>query len=151
VGALKGIWIFRVVFYGVALAFIAVHFWPDGKSVAADVRPLEGWTSQGRAVELTVGRRGVTALDMDFRVPCGDGTAQFERWYPAEGAPVHFQNRGHAFFVREKDTMADSWMTGHVAADGSSASGLTHMTTRYGNHLCDSGLVRWSVHRRPRS
>src|SRR4051794_40203151 len=52
VGARRGIWIFRVVVYGAAAAFIAVHFWPHGSSAARVPETLKGRTSQGRAITL---------------------------------------------------------------------------------------------------
>jgi hypothetical protein len=138
-----------VVFYGIALAFIAVHFWPHGQSAVAEVPPLEGWTSQGRAIDLRVGRHGVMALDMTFRTECGGGRVWFPRWWPADNAPVHFHNRGHDFSVREHPGGVEAWMTGTTSSDRRAAHGIARYTEDVGGgRVCDSGTIAWTVRRR---
>jgi hypothetical protein len=162
VGARRGIWLFRVVFYGAALAFLAVHFWPGGDARPATTpdRSLVGSTSQGRAITLRVRDRNVRALDMTFSTRCTGGQVWVPRWWPAEGAPVHFHNLGRTFDVRERTdrdapdgtrSRMDSWMYGRTSADGHSATGLARFVGgfsggRYRRPMaCDSGVVAWSV------
>jgi hypothetical protein len=164
VGAARGIWIFRVVFYGAAVAFLAVHFWPhgSGRSAAAAVPPLSGVTSQGLAIKLRAGDRGVHALDMRFRTRCSRGQTWIPRWWPSDHAPVPFHNRGPVFDVRESNqwTAADgargrmrAWMTGRRSSDRRSVSGVTRFVAvfdrgSYGQPLlCDSGPVSFRVSR----
>jgi len=102
---------------------------------------LKGRTSQGRAITLQVSGDKVSALDMTFRAPCGDGRVWSPRWWPAEGAPVHFHNDGHRFHVRESGADVELWMTGHTSADRRSVSGITRFTGRSRGSVCDSGIV----------
>ena len=109
--------------------------------------PLEGTTSQGRAIVLRVGRHGAKALDMTFSAPCGDGREWYPRWWPADGAPVRFHNRGQDFAVREKNGDAEAWMSGRISEDRRSASGVARMTADFNGQVCDSGVVTWTVRR----
>jgi hypothetical protein len=164
VGATRGIWLFRVVFYGAAIAFLTVHFWPHGgESRAAVSEPtLSGSTSQGQAIKLRVGGKRVTALDMRFRTRCSNGAIWFSRWWPADGAPVPFKNRGPAFDVREPNAWTASdgarahmyaWLTGETSADRRTATGAAHLVAvfnggRYARPVrCDSGPVAYTASR----
>ena len=131
----------------ITLALGVLHLGSHGNSAPVG-GPLEGTTSQGRAIVVRVGRHGAKALDMTFSAPCGNGRDWYPRWWPAEGAPVHFHNRGQDFAVREKDAHVEAWMTGRTSEDRHSAAGVARITADFDGRVCDSGIVRWSVRRR---
>jgi len=153
-----------VVFYGIAATLIALHFWPDADA-SPRVRPLtklEGITEQGRAIRILAGKDGARALDMTFRARCTYGRPWLPRWWPAEGAPVHFFNRGRAFSVRESTYRSErngthahieSWMNGRESPDRRTAWGEARLTGMFQGgpyrrtQVCDSGVVRWTVQR----
>jgi hypothetical protein len=116
---------------------------------------------QGIPITVRASRSGVRAFDMRFRTHCTGGQTWVSRWWPADGAPVPFRNRGRDFQVEETTpgTRADgthsyieSWMIGRRSADGRSVSGQTRLTATFwrggGRNVCDSGLVRFTVARR---
>lgn len=125
-------------------------------------RTLIGETGQGRPLEMVLNKQHrVEFFDTRLTATCTDGQAWGTRWYPAEGAPIHFSHRDGEVTATERTEhrfedgtvgRIGSTMHGRVVDGGDAVEGTMRLVARFyrggvETAACDSGYVQWAVGR----
>ena len=154
--------VFRIALYGTAVALIAFYFFgrEGGEDDAvASGKAFEGRTAQGHPMEMYLDDGKVTYYDMDFDIPCPDGSTTTGWWSPGPEW-ADFRHSGSTFTAEERnraeeaDYTVDSIYTMRAELDAldGDVTGSARAVVRYEYRdgsatVCDSGDVGWSVRR----
>lgn len=153
--------LFRIALYGTAVALIAFYFLGrEGEEDAlASGTVFRGSTAQGHPMKMYIDDGKVTSYDMDFDIPCPDGSVTDGWWNPGPEW-AEFRQSGSTFTAEERnrgeetDYTVDSIYTMQAELDslGGDVTGTARAVVRYEYRdgratVCDSGDVGWSVRR----
>ena len=72
-----------------------------------EITDLHGRTSSGHAIRATVVDGKLNGFDTDVSVRCPEGETYDRRWYPSDGNPVPFHEKGSRFYGRERSDFPD--------------------------------------------
>jgi hypothetical protein len=143
---------------GLALAVAVIVRVESNESAAGRaLETIAGITASGDRIELRLDGHGhVASFDTHVRTWCRGGERWSTHWYPGEGAPVHFKERGRYVTTVERQGPPRQLAGTFEARLGHRrASGNLRMVARFYRgsrqvQACDSGWVPWAVGPRAR-
>jgi hypothetical protein len=152
--ARRALLIFRLVFYPAAIALAVVLLTARGGDAEAEVVSRWGVTDQDEAMHFELDGRGrAERFQTSVTAWCPDGGSFPMTWFPGDGAPVPFEQRGDRLHVREPgrkrydDGSIAEWVLTMDARIGDDrVTGTMDVHVRYDSgYECSASGVRFSA------